>query len=222
MSNTLTRRTAITAALATAAAPAVAAMPTSGEDAELLELGRQFEIAFKPWLAQMAVDCADHNAFQKALRDATGGVARKGPRNVETESGEFVPNPDPAVQAYWATFHRMHDERSDDISDEEREDLTDPLWELAEEILEFRPKTVVGFGILTRAMMFCFGTDWSSSPDSLSPEEWRIINFIEAAAAFAGVDMPAEITAEWDWDMPEDMPDEEALAELTDGAAEAA
>jgi hypothetical protein len=58
-SDSTSRRALLKGATATAAAAALAAPALAGSgDAELLELGRRFEAALKPWLAVWARDKA--------------------------------------------------------------------------------------------------------------------------------------------------------------------
>ena len=201
----LSRRTAIAAAVATAAAPATAAaVPASGtKDAELLQLGRQFDAALSPWLEQMRIDRERYTKFRHAVLNATG-INHQDIEGlyVLNDDGRMLLNPDPAVQAYWDTWDRLWRENVRDIPDGYLDAIAEPIDELVTQMMQLKPMTIAGLGVWARAIMFFHAGLWHKDPDirygdDSSEECLRAL--VEACAALAGVCPPAEITSPWNW-----------------------
>jgi hypothetical protein len=190
----LSRRTlvATAAVLPALVVPAGAAL-ASDEDPELLALGVEFEKAAVDWVRQRQSDRANSDEWDARVETASGIPRDQAPKIVAPAFWED--HPDKAAIAYSRVWIQISDElyrgpNGEDLGAMRWSAIHDRMWPLANRIMQDRPKTVAGLGIVARAASFVC-EEWfdDEHPD---PDQDRSI--IEAMCAFCGViPLPAEV-----------------------------
>jgi|SRR5262245_13500150 hypothetical protein len=138
----ISRRAAITGAVAAAAVPIAAVGAAADADAELLELGRQFDALFPAW----AVLSQRENAHMRQVREAVHAAGL----DDRPRYGE------PGFEEWDAAHSKIIDSVPEGGLPTEREwnAVKDPLDALAERILEQEAKTIAGLAVIARALVY--------------------------------------------------------------------
>jgi hypothetical protein len=169
---TTTSRRAVLAGIATApalATPALA-LPDTSADAELIDLGRQFEPIIEEWRAQRLLD-----TWRSKEHDAA--CERAGLHPIE-----LVSVPDDEWRAHmdrYSSFGWPEGPDDDDVWD----DIHDRMYALHDRILAIQPKTVAGLVVQLRA----FSATESGLWDGAGGDDDKTRMLLDLICAFAGV-----------------------------------
>jgi hypothetical protein len=173
------------AALAALAVPATAL--ASPGDAELLELGRQFEADIPRWRALCERSERNRQRFREAMFRATGTWDIPGARYIEVD-GRFVENG--RARPYFEANDRISRNFDwGDPTEKEWDDLRERMQPLAEKILQVQPTTVAGLGVQARALAYLYSEWWDEGCPGVEPGPRTLV---ENVLRVAGLPAPAQ------------------------------
>lgn len=172
----VTRRTL--AATLAAAIPAAAVSGPSlvsddwGDDAELLELGRQ-------------LDAAVHEACSiRPAYDAAADAISAGMRDPKNERALRLANPEHGADGFAMVYRRLFGEHDKIIA--HGNELMEAADLLAGEIAKHPPRTIVGVGVHARALAWFIADAWDGPIEDIDWDKARAQRFVETVCALAG------------------------------------
>ena len=194
-----TRRAVLSGAAAVASTSAVAAPTDSGDDAELLALGRELDLVLGRWSELARTEDANQAELERVIFRATGIRFQDAPESRPIHGrpdGHFDEDP------YWQTRGEIV-RKSAWLSDDEYENaldkISDQAFPLSRIIVAMPARSLAGLAVKARALQFLKADTWRSARDENDdPDDVGAARFYDEVCALAGVRSLSAEAGVWD------------------------